>query len=238
MAQTIPGTPAVKYGLKNDDIITAVDDTPIHDADSFVLSVGKLPVEAVAHLSVIRDGRPRSVEVKLTKYAVRGKKIVTVPDPLWRGMRVEYPSAMMNAEVRATGPSPFAGEGVIVAEVAENSPALKAGLQPGMVVTHVGRTAINMPKEFRAAVENISGPVVLAHRRRQKESHPHRGTGDVKLLQIQNSLRAGFWFLICCSIGLPRLNDITIFFPSGDHEDPTFRIDGSCPASFCGGFSP
>ncbi len=46
VAQTIPGTPAVKYGLKTDDIITAVDDTPIHDADSFVLNVGKLPVDA------------------------------------------------------------------------------------------------------------------------------------------------------------------------------------------------
>ncbi|MGA2061747.1 MAG: trypsin-like peptidase domain-containing protein [Thermoguttaceae bacterium] len=161
VAQTIPGTPAVKYGLKTDDIITAVDDTPIQDADSFVLNVGKLPVEAIAHLDVIRDGRPRSVEVKLTKFAVRGKKIVTSSDPLWRGLRVEYPSAMMSAEVKATGPSPFASEGVIVAEVAENSPALKAGLQPGIIITHVGRTAVNTPKEFRAAVENISGPVVL-----------------------------------------------------------------------------
>jgi S1-C subfamily serine protease len=161
VAQTIPGTPAIKYGLKNDDIITAVDGTPIHDADSFVLSVGKLPVEAVAHLSLIRDGRPRTVEVKLTKYAVRGKKIVTAPDPLWRGLRVEYPSAMMNTESRAAGQSQFAHEGVIVAEVAENSPALKAGLQPGMVITHVGRTAVNTPKEFSAAVENVSGPVNL-----------------------------------------------------------------------------
>ncbi|MGD0654515.1 MAG: trypsin-like peptidase domain-containing protein [Thermoguttaceae bacterium] len=162
VAQTIPGTPAVKYGLKNDDIITAVDGAPIHDADSFVLSVGKLPVEAVAHLSVIRDGRPRSIEVKLTKYAVRGKKIVTAPDPLWRGLRVEYPSAMMNTEARSAGGQAFAGEGVIVAEVADNSPALKAGLQPGMIVTHVGRTAVNSPKQFSAAVEKISGPVDLS----------------------------------------------------------------------------
>jgi serine protease Do len=161
VAQTIPGAPAAKFGLKTDDIITAVDDTPVYDADSFVLNVGKLPVEAVAHLSVIRDGRPRSVEVKLTKYAVRGKKIITSPDPLWRGLRVEYPSAMLNAEVRSTGQPPFSGEGVIVAEVAENSPALKAGLQPGMLVTHVGRTQVNTPKEFHAAVENLSGPVVL-----------------------------------------------------------------------------
>jgi serine protease Do len=161
VAQTVPGTPAAKYGLKTDDIITAVDDTPIYDADSLVLNVGKLPVEAIAHLSVIRDGRPRSVEVKLTKYAVRGKKIVTVPEPLWRGMRVEYPTAMLNTEVRTMGGPPFTGEGVVVTEVAENSPAFSAGIQQGMIITHVGRTAINTPKEFHDAVDNATGHVSL-----------------------------------------------------------------------------
>jgi serine protease Do len=161
VAQTVPGAPAVKYGLKSDDIITAVDEEPVYDADSFVLNVGKLPVDAVARLSVIRDGRPRTVEVKLTKYAVRGKKIVTAEEPPWRGLRVEYPSAMMNAESRVSTGQAIAGEGVIVAEVAENSPAQKAGLQPGMIITRVGRAEVNTPKEFRAAVENLSGPVEL-----------------------------------------------------------------------------
>ena len=124
--------------MKTDDIITAVDDTPVYDADSFVLGVGKMPADSIAHLSLLRDGRPRSVEVKLTKYAVLGKKIVTASDPLWRGLRVEYPSAMLNAAARSTGQAAFAAEGVIVLEVAENSPAQKAGLQPGMIVTHVG----------------------------------------------------------------------------------------------------
>ncbi len=161
VAQTIPGTPAAKFGLKTDDIITAVDDTPVYDADSFVLNVGKLPADSIAHLNVIRDGRPRTVEAKLTKYAVRGKKIVTVTDPLWRGLRVEYPSTMPNTESRSSVQAPFSGEGVIVTEVAENSSAHQAGLQPGRIITHVGRTPVNTPKEFRAAVENLSGPVVL-----------------------------------------------------------------------------
>jgi serine protease Do len=161
VAQIIPGTPAAKYGLKTDDIVTAVDDAPIYDADSLVLNVGKLPVEAVARLNVIRDGRPRTIEVKLTKYAVQGKKIVTTHEPPWRGMRVEYPTAMPSSETRTMGGISFAAEGVSVAEVAENSPAHSAGLQPGMIITHVGRTAVNTPKEFRDAVDSRSGPVDL-----------------------------------------------------------------------------
>lgn len=161
VGQAVPGTPAAKLGLRSDDIITAVDDTQIYDADSLVLNVGKLPVDSTTKLSFIRDGRPKTVEVKLTKYAVRGKKIVTVSDPLWRGLRVDYPSAMPDVESRSTGNTGLASDGVIVTETSENSPAAKAGLEIGMLITHVGRTQISTPKEFRSAVEILAGPVSL-----------------------------------------------------------------------------
>jgi serine protease Do len=161
IARTIPGTPAEKSGLKTDDIITAVNNTPIYDADGLVLNVGKLPVEAVAHLSLIRDGRPSAIDVKLTKYPVRGKKIVTRPEPLWRGMRVDYPTAIVEAEQRTVSGSSFPDQGVVVAEVVENSPAARAGVQTGMIITHVGRTAVNTPNEFRAAVDGAAGAVDL-----------------------------------------------------------------------------
>ena len=36
--------------------MTSVNGEAVHDADSLVLEVGRLPVEAVAHLGIIRDG--------------------------------------------------------------------------------------------------------------------------------------------------------------------------------------
>jgi serine protease Do len=161
VAQAMPGAPAAKFGLKTGDIITAVDDAPVFDADSLVLGVGKLPVEATARLNVIRDGRARVVEVKLAKYPVRGKKIVTAPEPLWRGLRVEYPTALVEAEARTNMSNAFPNEGVAVAEVIENSPAQRAGLRVGMIVTHVGATPVNTPKEFRAAVETAAEKMSL-----------------------------------------------------------------------------
>ena len=58
--RVVAGTPAARFGLKADDIITAVDDTPLYDSDGLVLEVGKLPVEAVTRLSIVRDGHRRS----------------------------------------------------------------------------------------------------------------------------------------------------------------------------------
>jgi serine protease Do len=159
--QTISGTPAAKFGLKNEDIITAVDDTPIYDADGLVLNLGRLPVEAVAHLSVIRDGLARTIDVKLAKYAVQGKKIITVSEPPWRGLRVEYPTAVLGNEMRSGGIAAFVDEGVVVVEATENSSAFNAGLRPGMIVTHVGSTTVNTPSEFHAAVQGAAGAVEL-----------------------------------------------------------------------------
>ena len=88
----VPGTPAARFGLRGSDIITAVNGKPIYDADGLVLEVGRLPVEATARLAVLRNGSKVDVDVTLSKYPVRGKKVVTVRDDAWRGLRVDYPS--------------------------------------------------------------------------------------------------------------------------------------------------
>jgi serine protease Do len=161
VGQVVPGTPAARYGLKPGDVVTAVDSTPIYDADGLVLNVGKLPVEAVTRLSVLRGGTPRIVEVTLSKYAVHGRKIVTAPDPAWRGLRVEYPTAVVDEESRVRGGMSFVDDAVIVVEAAEGSPAWTAGLRHGMLIAQVDGTAVRTPKEFAAAAGRNRGPVQL-----------------------------------------------------------------------------
>ena len=161
VSQVVLGTPAAHSGLKVDDVITTVDNAPVVDSDSFYLAVGSLPAEAVARLSALRDGRPRMVEVTLSKYAVRGTKIVTAPEPAWRGLRVDYPTAVVDAEGRPHGGMSFADNAVIVTEVFDGSPAWQAGLRRGMLISHVGRTAVHTPKEFAAAASPVPGPVQL-----------------------------------------------------------------------------
>ncbi len=159
--QVVPGTPALRYGLKPGDIVTAVDNTPIYDADGLVLNVGKLPAETVTRLSVLRGGAARTVEITLAKFAVRGKKIVTSPNPAWRGLRVEYPTAVVDEESRAGGGMSFVDDAVIAVEVAEGSPAWAAGLRRGMLIMQVDGAAVRTPKQFAAAVGRNRGPVKL-----------------------------------------------------------------------------
>ena len=141
------------------------------DADSLVLEVGKLPAATVTRLSIIRDGRRRTIDVTLSKYPVRGKKIVTTKPEAWRGMRVDYASTLLaDSEQPLRGSLAFLDEAVVVSEVAEGTPAFRAGMKPGMLITQVDRVAVRTPKEFMAAVAGLGG-------RRAAPGHGRAGRG-------------------------------------------------------------
>ncbi|MGA2034947.1 MAG: trypsin-like peptidase domain-containing protein [Thermoguttaceae bacterium] len=161
--RVVPGTPAARDGglLKSDDIITAVDETPIYDSDGLVLEVGKLPVEAVSRLSVLRGGQKRIVEVKLSKYPVRGTKIVSTRPPAWRGMRTDYPTALVDNDPLGRAAPIFYEDAVVVSEVEEGTPAWRAGVRRGMLIGQVQGIPVRTPKEFQTAVAGKSGAVEL-----------------------------------------------------------------------------
>ena len=154
------GTPAARAGLREDDIITSVNGAPIHDADSLVLEVGRLSVEAVAHLGVIRNGTRQTIDVVLSKFPVRGRKIVTVRPEAWRGVRVDYASAFLESDQPQSFRSIVDGA-VVVLEVDQDTPAAQVGVRRGMFISHVDGQAVRTPKEFHAAIAEKTGAVKL-----------------------------------------------------------------------------
>ena len=51
----VPGTPADRFGIRQDDVITAVSGKPIDGSDGLMLEVGRLPAEARIRFTVLRD---------------------------------------------------------------------------------------------------------------------------------------------------------------------------------------
>ncbi|HEX3656373.1 MAG TPA: trypsin-like peptidase domain-containing protein [Pirellulales bacterium] len=151
------GTPAKRAGLRRDDVITHVNGEPIFDADGLRLEVGKLPAASVATLTVERGGQTFVEQVTLAKYRVRGKAIATVREPDWRGLRVDFPSAVLIPQVL----DETYDSAVAVSEVTEDSPAYKAGLRVGMLITYVGNTPVDKPVDFRREVAGQPGDVAL-----------------------------------------------------------------------------
>ena len=154
------GTPA--FGkLNNSDVILAVNGKPVYDADGLVLNVGKLPVGEVVRLTI--RGRRDPVEIPLSKYPVRGRKIVPSRDPAWRGLRVDYPSANEDLvrEPLSHQWNALIEGGVGITEVEQGSPAADAGLQAGGLISHVDNIRVQTPNEFRDAVTGKKGKVKI-----------------------------------------------------------------------------
>jgi serine protease Do len=154
-----PGTPADHAGVQIDDVITHVNRQSINAPDDLMLEIGRKPVEDLVQLTILRDSRPKEIEVKLTKFPVRGAKIVTRQRPAWRGMRVDYYS--MTGDLTGVRNTELLRACVLITDVERDSPAWEAKLQPGMFVSEVGGRKVGSPQEFHTAILGKNGPIEL-----------------------------------------------------------------------------
>jgi serine protease Do len=158
VAGTVAGTPAHRH-LQTDDIITHVNGKPIYDADGLVLNVSSQPADSATRLTILRGNRAQQVELDLAK-AAPAKRIVTAQAEMWRGMRVEFASAI-SQEFLIRNDHLLLEGAVVVAQVDEDTPAWRAGLRPEMIISHVGNRRVQSPREFRDAVAGKTGTVQL-----------------------------------------------------------------------------
>jgi S1-C subfamily serine protease len=162
VTRVVPGTPARRAGLIEQDVITHVNGEEIFDQDQFMLAVGSLPAEASAILRVERDDRPLVVVVEeLAKYYVDGRKIVTRQRPAWRGIRVDHVTASEHFPTWSQQGQIDPQGSVLVTEVAQQSPAWKEGLRPNMMISHVAGNRVTTPRQFLDQVSGQDGPVKL-----------------------------------------------------------------------------
>lgn len=150
-----PATPAWRADVREQDVITHINGSAIFDADGLRLNVGKLPAAAIATLTIERNGRTQQQQVELAKYPVISRRIVTQRPPAWRGMRVDFLTAVVNPRALTEEWASC----VAVSEVSEDSPAWRAGLRTGTLISHVATTAVDRPEDFRREVGSRKGAV-------------------------------------------------------------------------------
>lgn len=164
--RTVPGTPAAKAGLQPDDLITHVAGTPIVDATDLIRELSKWPADTKINLTVQRRGvltasatKAVNVPVELSKKYLAGPRppLAETPDAIWRGLKVDYSTAVPRFEQKTRELDPDGC--VLIADVERDSAAWNAGLRPGGFISHVAGQRVSKPQEFHLAVATRSGPV-------------------------------------------------------------------------------
>lgn len=167
--RVLRGTPADRAGLRMNDVITHVDGRKVTDKNALFRELSKLPAETHVKLTIERstsrfeNPHPRTATVVLAKkyVATGGKPFAQVKPRSWRGMRVEYPSALP-PRLRVLGFDGGDSKGcVAVLDVVADSPAWEAGLRRGQYISHVGNRRVTTPGAFYQAVTKLHGDVRL-----------------------------------------------------------------------------
>ena len=176
VSRVTPDSPAAKAGLKTHDVIVALNGQRIEGAVQFRRMIRETPAGRTIQLSIWRDGKNQSLSATLGKAEERGEWTMAAPaapgtfsfrmpelpempamppmDMEGNFMYFNRPRLGIEAEDLDGQLGSYFGapdnEGVLVRSVKDDSPAQKAGLKAGDVITTVNGERVRSLGDLRS----------------------------------------------------------------------------------------
>lgn len=139
VTRVLPGSAADRAGLQVGDVVTAINGSPLQNADQLSNAEGLLPANSTVKLSVLRNGTTRDINAQLAP-----EKLATLDggklDPRLVGVTFSDLSEQQTSQGLA---------GITVASVNPGSRAAQAGLSTGDVIVGVGNRRITNLRDLQ-----------------------------------------------------------------------------------------
>jgi len=170
LGKIVPDSPAAKAGLKENDVVTEINGQRVEGAAQFRRMIHEIPAGRSIQLTVWRDGRSQTISATLGKSEERHRAMhMVAPTPgafafhmpdmpamEWNGNmlfgggqpRLGIDAEEINGQLGAFFGAPD-GEGILVRDVNSGSPAEKAGVKAGDVITSLNGERIRTVGELR-----------------------------------------------------------------------------------------
>ncbi len=147
---------AEKSGLKEGDIITKIDETQISSQDELAKTIHKYKPEDKITVTYKRDGKEQKLTLVLGKYKMMNMQSYSYSMPKmeeFQGLgNMNAPRAMTirvgRPRIGIKAQDTEDGKGVKVLDVDDESPADKAGIKEGDVITEFDGKAVNSAEEL------------------------------------------------------------------------------------------
>ena len=161
MAQVFEGDPADKAGIKANDVIIAVDGKSIDSSRELTRTVAELEVDKKTTVTLLRDGKEKTVSVKIAKRSDSGPLAQKNPEDSEKlGIRI----AEATPETARQFGHSETEKGILVVGVEPGSKAAKAGVRQGDMVKEVNRKTVTSAQELRTEVEKGDNVQLLVKR--------------------------------------------------------------------------
>jgi serine protease Do len=154
------GKPAAKAGIEPGDIILEFNGKPVKNRDELVATVVATRPGLTVPVKILRDKKEQTVsltvdELDLEDEGTRAvERTTTEPE--------EEPSAGFGITLTALTPETAKrlratdAQGVLVSEVEQGSPAFRAGIARGDIITRVNRQPVRTPQEASRALSQVA----------------------------------------------------------------------------------
>jgi serine protease Do len=149
--------PAEKAGIKRGDVITAFGKNKIHKMKELPLVVASTPVGKTIPVTVIRDGKQKTIKVKIEEMKSEEAAVEASQEKPDLGLTVEE---LTPEQARRFGLSDTTG--LVVTNVERYSPAAESGLKRGDIILEIDREPMNTIEEFnKKMMEYNPGSTIL-----------------------------------------------------------------------------
>jgi serine protease Do len=145
--------PALRAGLKEKDVLTKIDNTPVNDANIVQSIIAKKNPKEVTVLSIIRKGKKLDLHLNLgerqytTKVKTSNRQFKSYP---FLGLELADIPPKIATELGLNN-----NQGVLITAVERFSPAYDSGLQVDDIILQIGDESLTSKNKFQAMLVNF-----------------------------------------------------------------------------------
>ncbi len=157
VAQVSPNSPASRAGLKQGDVITAINGSHVTNSGYLQIAVSGIEPGKSLSLGILRDGKPETVNLTVGNFDAKNQQVAGNDGgdgAQQNNGKLGVAVGDVTADVRQQLNLPSNVNGAVIENVRPASPAEDAALQPGDVVLEVNRKPVTSATGFVSAVRS------------------------------------------------------------------------------------